>query len=451
MLEKEEKDLTAECLQMAMEAGAAKARASLSKNNMNIVATLDGEVDRISGCMDRSISLNLFVDGRYGSFSTNKFERESLRAFIGKAVETVRMLAEDRDRDLPDLGREAKDALDGRELGIYDDAFAGISPARRISTALAYGCGKKSGNGWRVISEEGEYSDSEYFNYIVDSNGLRALHCETSFEFFDEVTIEDAAGNKYTGGWWEAAPLLKDFHPEKVAPAALDEAVMQIGPRACRSGRYRMVLDSEVSTKVFTPILNALNAFSVQQKNSFLMDSLGKQVFPAGLDVMDIPRTKGQPCGKMFDSEGVATCNHYIIKDGTVQEYFVNTYMANKMHLAPTAEDAVRPVILPWLSPGLKAAGIAMDKHAMMALCGDGIYVTDFCGGNCNTATGDFSYAIQGYRFKGGKIVHPVREMLITGNLINLWAGLLAAGDDARVCRAKLTPTLAFEGVDFSG
>ena len=86
-----------------------------------------------------------------------------------------------------------------------------------------------------------------------------------------------------------------------------------------------------------------------------------------------------------------------------------------------------------------------------MAFCGDGILITDFCGGNSNPATGDFSYAIQGYRFKGGKIVHPVREMLITGNIVDLWSRLLAAGSDARRCRAKLTPTLAFDAVDFSG
>lgn len=86
-----------------------------------------------------------------------------------------------------------------------------------------------------------------------------------------------------------------------------------------------------------------------------------------------------------------------------------------------------------------------------MDICGDGILITDFCGGNCNSATGDFSYAIQGYRFKNGCIVHPVREMLITGNMLGLWSRLIAAGADARRCREKLTPTLAFDAVDFSG
>lgn len=483
MLEKDEKIMTRECLRMALEAGASKARASLSKNTMNIVATLDGEVDKVTACLDRSITVNLFVDGRYGTFSTNKLETEALRSFIGRAVETTRMLAPDPCRDLPDFQRTAKDASDGNELGICDTAWASVTPEQRIAFALnnsvgvvvpsryrhAQGSLKKlrrsntsdavcpepaavCGSNWKLISEEGEYSDSEYWNYVVDTQGTEVLHAETSFEFFTELTIQDSRGRKYSGGWWEAAPLLKDFHPEKVAPAALEEAVMQIGPKRCRSGKYRAVIDSEVSQKVLNPILNALNAFNIQQKNSFLTEALGKQVFPAGLDIMDMPRIPGEACGKMFDSEGVATANHYIVKDGVVQEFFVNTYMANKLGVAPTIEDATRPVVLPFLYQ--KQDGIVppqADRQTLMAAIGNGILITDFCGGNSNPATGDFSYAIQGYRFKDGKIVHPVREMLITGNIVDLWSRLLAAGDDARRCRAKLTPTLAFDQVDFSG
>lgn len=486
MLEKEEKQLTRDCLAMALEAGAEKARASLSKNTMNIVATLDGEVDKVTSCLDRSISLNLYVDGRYGTFSTNKLDRESLQAFICKAVGTTRMLAADACRDLPDSARTAKDASKGNELGICDSAWSSVTPDQRIAFALencahrwladgrvapakffeqapCVAVARRNNNsvsraqGWKLISEEGEYSDSEYFNYVVDTRGLEVLHSETSFEFFTELTIQDTRGRKYSGGWWEAAPLLKDFHPEKVAPAALEEAVMQIGPKACPSGKYRAVIDSEVSQKVLNPILGALNAFNIQQKNSFLTDALGKRLFPEGLDIMDMPRIPGEACGKMFDSEGVATSNHYIVKDGVVQEYFVNTYMANKLGIAPTIEDATRPFIPVFMREGFRTGdGSAFipaeaDRQSLMSACGDGILITDFCGGNSNPATGDFSYAIQGYRFEDGRIVHPVREMLITGNILTLWSGLLAAGADARRCRAKLTPTLAFDNVDFSG
>ena len=91
-----------------------------------------------------------------------------------------------------------------------------------------------------------------------------------------------------------------------------------------------------------------------------------------------------------------------------------------------------------------------LDRDAIMALVGDGILVTGFNGGNSNSATGDFSFGVEGFLFRDGKIVHPVREMLITGNLLTLWGNLLAAGDDVRLCRSKIIPSLAFKDVDFS-
>ena len=81
---------------------------------------------------------------------------------------------------------------------------------------------------------------------------------------------------------------------------------------------------------------------------------------------------------------------------------------------------------------------------------GQGILVTGFNGGNSNPATGNFSYGIEGFYFENGHIVHPVREMLITGNFLGLWGGLLASADDARSCLSKRIPSLAFQNVDVS-
>ena len=85
-----------------------------------------------------------------------------------------------------------------------------------------------------------------------------------------------------------------------------------------------------------------------------------------------------------------------------------------------------------------------------MKFCGSGIYVTGFNGGNCNPVTGDFSYGVEGFAFRNGKVMHPVREMLITGNMIELWNSFIAAGSDARESARWQIPSVAFENVSFS-
>lgn len=464
MITEKELQFVREALELARQAGAQKARATLSKSEEDLVATLDGEVDRVTHCADRSLSLALFVDGRFGSYSTNKLERTALEGFIRRAVAATRMVAGDPCRDLPDPARCCRDAVTGDELGLVDPSRDTLTPADRqqvaldasvfaasfrgsqppgeaaaVSTAQA----KTENTDYQIISEEGEYSDSIYETVVMDTNGLCCAHSETSFDYGVEITVE-SDGEKYSGYWWDASSHRSELDAAACGRAALARAVAQIGSEPAPSGRYTAVIDAEMASKMVSPLLRALSGYSIQQNNSFLMDSLGQQRFPEGLTILDVPRIPGQTCSKYFDSEGVATAEAPIIERGVVREYFINTYMANKMGMAPTIEDATRPKVLPWPEAGL-------DRDAILRRCGSGILVTDFNGGNSNPVTGDFSYGIEGYLFEEGRIVRPVSGMLMTGNFLELWSRLVAAGDDARPCQTKLVPTLAFAEVDFSG
>ena len=473
MLTAEEILVAEKCLEKSLALGADKVRITLNKSLMELFGTLNGELDKVSHCLDRSISVCLFVDGKFGSFSTNRLVESELDDFLKKAIATVRMLAEDPCRDLPDPSRTAKNAVTGKELGLYDETYPALTSDERLKMAIEASIFKKHcGEG--LISEEGEYSDSIFDSLVLDSNGLRCRHTETSFEYGVEVTVQDADGNRFSGYWWDATPMLKDLNISDCGETAFKRAMSQIGPVKIESGKYSMVIDSEVASRLVTPVLNALGGYSLQQKNSFMLDSLGKKVFPEWLNIWDRPVSVGETGSRLFDSEGVATSETPIIENGVVKEYFVNTYMSRKMGVEATVEDATRPVVLPCFAPSVAGkvtstssvtnrASVAettssvaepveatCGKEELMRIVGDGILVTGFNGGNSNSATGDFSFGVEGFLFKNGKIAHPVREMLITGNLLTLWNNLLAAGNDARFCKSKLIPTLAFGNVDFS-
>ena len=101
---------------------------------------------------------------------------------------------------------------------------------------------------------------------------------------------------------------------------------------------------------------------------------------------------------------------------------------------------------------GLKADLFVNEiaQKDILDLCGSGILVTDFNGGNCNSATGDFSYGVSGFLFENGKITSPIDSMLITGNMTDLWSSLLAAGSDPVPGMSRQVPTLAFKDVTFN-
>lgn len=445
LLTPEEIALARKSMDIALSNGAAKVRVTLNKSLLDLVGMLDGAVDKVTHALDRSLQVALFADGRFGTFSTNRLEEAELEGFIRKGIDMVRMLAADPCRDLPDPARVAKDATDGRELGLYDPAIETLTPERRRALAMDTALKNRLGDGWKVVSEEGEYSDSVFDSVVMDSQGLFARHTETSFEIGYEVTIESAAGERYSAYWWDASPRLEAILPSLAtcAGTALGRAVRQIGPRPLPGGRMNVVVESECASKLLNPLLTALGGYSVQQKNSFLADRLGEKVFPDRLTVLDRPRVAGANGARLFDSEGVATAETPVIENGTVKMFFLNTYIARKMDAAPTVEDCTRAVVLP--------TGGCRTLKDVLRKVGDGILVTGFNGGNSNSSTGDFSYGIEGYAFAGGKVLHPVREMLMTGNFITLWNHLTDVADDARACMSKLIPTLAFSNVDING
>jgi PmbA protein len=158
--------------------------------------------------------------------------------------------------------------------------------------------------------------------------------------------------------------------------------------------------------------------------------------------MIDDPRRIGENGSRLFDAEGVAATKAPIIEKGIVSEYFVSTYMSNKMGMAPTISNPSRPLLMPFKVDG--------GRDAVMEHIGDGLLITGFNGGNSNPSTGAFSFGVEGFIFRNGKIVHPVREVLLTGNFMDLWNHLEAAGNDPRRCMSKLIPTLAFLNADIS-
>ena len=275
----EEMRLAESCMAAAMRSGADQVRVSLGKSVLDSYSMLNGVLDKVSHSADRSIFLYVFADNRYGTFSTNMLDEAELAIFAERAVKTAGMMSEDRCRRLPDPSITARDAVSGREAGLYDIGYGRMDTGRRL--AMAEGeCifGKcHAPEGCRVISEECEYSDSVDDNYLIDSNGFAGRHTETSFAVCSEITVEDRLGNKYSGYWWDSSPFLATLKLGRCSAEALARAVRQIGPESHEGGRMKMVVDASVSSRLVSPLLSALNASSISRKTHSLKDPKGRR------------------------------------------------------------------------------------------------------------------------------------------------------------------------------
>ena len=250
-----------DCISFALENGADAVRVYLSKSGIDSCNILNGELDKVTHSADRSIYFYLYVDGKYGTYSTNRLVIDELKEFILNGIAMTRMLGEDPCRKLPEPCRTAQDAKTGREMGLYDDSIAVCDSESRLQKAFQMSIfGKEQPEGCSIISEECEYSESYDDSYTVDSQGFEGRHSESTFSCFTEITVQAESGDKYSGFWWDSACRNNVLQLEECSRMALKKAASQpmAEDEACMMVLHPGFVDEYVLTTSYITTQRAL-------------------------------------------------------------------------------------------------------------------------------------------------------------------------------------------------
>ncbi len=439
------KDTAIKALEISLKKGCQAARISFNIATQSSYSVRNDKLDRLQQSTGSSLYIHLYVDDRYGSFSTNRTEPEEIGNFIGKGVEATRLLSPDPFRVLPDKALYYSGG--GADLEQYDKSIDAIEPKEK--SEMAFACASEVlGKDKRVITVNCEYGDADDYLYVIDSQGFQNESRQSNFTISAECSVKDRGDARPEAWWYESSLFFKNLKIEGCGTKSLERALRRLNPKKLKSGKYNMVVENTTSSRLISPIISALNGASIQQNNSFLKGMLGRQIFSPNFTLFDNAHLVGAFGSRYFDGEGVATKPANIIENGIVKTYFINTYHSKKLGLPVTADG---PSVLNCLMSGTDSANAHRDLEYILTKCGKGIFVTGFNGGNSNSSSGDFSFGVEGFYFKDGRISHPIKEMNVTGNIITLWNNIIEIGTDPRNSSRWLIPTLAFESVDFNG
>jgi PmbA protein len=438
MISTEHKSLANEAMQFALDSGANDARVSICSGSSRLFEYRDKDLDKLQQASENRMEIELFVDERYGSYSTNRMEKESLFKFISSAIESTRYLDKDPMRTLPNPSRYYKGTM--FTLDTYDTQFEHVTVDTKLALARnvideIYGIDPK------IISITAEYSDGDSFMYMVSSNGFEGETAHSSYCLYSTVAMKDNSDARPSSSWFEVDLHFDDLVKDDIGTKAYKRTLQKLGQTKTDSGKYLMLLDNTHSASLLSPLLSAMNGSALHQKNSFLIDKLNKKIISDKLTVIDEPHIKSAFGARMFDREGVATIKRNLIEKGVLKTYFIDTYNAAKLNMEPTVS-----------SFSIVNVDLGTRSHKQILDSIDkGIWVTGFNGGNSNSSTGDFSFGIEGFLIESGKLSKPVNEMNITGNLLTLWNNILEIGNDPKLNSSRRVPSLLFKDVDFSG
>lgn len=438
MITNENKKLAQWAMEYALKNGCQASRVTIYNGSSSSFEIRDMKIDRLQQASENSMVIHLFVDGRYGSYSTNRLDKKELEKFIKDGIASTRFLAEDKARTLPDASLYYKGG--GADLQLIDPDFDSVQPDDKVALAMAV-CEEIMGKDERIISANASYSDEKDFKYIVASNGFEGETSGSSYGLTGSVSVRGEGEARPESYWYESSLYYKELIKEGIGTKALERTLRKLGQRKVASGKYAMVLDNMNSGRMLSPVISAIYGSSIQQKISFLLDKLDQKVVSEKMTLIDEPHLAKTPGARYFDGEGIATKRLSVFEDGVLKTYYIDTYSANKLNVAQTIGS---PSILT-MKQGDK------DVNGLIASLQKGILVTGFNGGNCNSTTGDFSYGIEGFLIENGKLTQPVSEMNVTGNMLTLWSDLEEVGNDPRMSSSWRIPSLLFKNVNFSG
>ena len=115
-----------------------------------------------------------------------------------------------------------------------------------------------------------------------------------------------------------------------------ERAARRVGARKISTTQAPVLFEAPIASSLLGHFVSAVSGGSLYRKSSFLLDSLGKQVFSPLVQIQDLPHVPKGLASSPFDEEGVATHSRDIVKDGVVQGYFLGSYSARKLGIDST-------------------------------------------------------------------------------------------------------------------
>jgi len=425
-------------LDAAKRGGATAAEADVSQGIGQSVTVRQGEVETISYNRDKGISVTVFVGQRRGSASTADFADDAVRATVDKALAIARYTAEDPAAGLADPARLARSWPD---LDLYHPWSLTVEEAIELgreaeAAALAVDPRIANSEGSTVARSESEFV---YANTVGFAGGYR-----TSRHHIDCSVIGEQGEGMQRDYWYTAARAPGDLAPAReVGRIAGERTARRLGARKLRTTECPVVFEAPEATDLVGFFVSAVSGGSLYRKSSFLLDSIGTQVFAPHIQLREEPHLLRARASAPFDSEGVATAPRDVVRDGVVKGYFLGSYSARKLGMESTGNGGGSHNLV--LSHGDDSLA------ALLARMGRGLLVTEQLGQGVNPVTGDFSRGAAGFWVEDGVVAYPVEEITIAGNLRDMYKGIVAVGNDVDRRSSRHTGSILIDRMTIAG
>lgn len=410
------------------------------KRKVYSVEGKDLKVDKKRVASQEFFSIRVIKDKKAG-FATCG-QKDKIKEAFFSALNITRASDPDEFLILPEPGQMVENVLYDEELINKKDSLPEFLLNMQISALFDRRIKKlRNAEITVTVDEKG----------VVNSKGIGVYEPSTTCSAYIVAVAEDV--DSQTGWSYRAERFIKNISFENIGREAGSNALILLNSKKIKPFRGQTVFSPFVSAQFLGLIAQSLSAENYQKGKSLFTGRIGQTVIGESLSIIDDGLMPERFGSTSFDAEGVATSKKILIERGILKLLMHNTYTAYREGANSTG-NAVR------IDGGIGVGPtnlyidteVKLNPEDLIKQVERGVYVIEVMGMHtANPVSGDFSVGISGVYIENGQMKHSVKETVISGNVMEVFKNIKAAGNDMRFFGNIGSPTLLVEGVDISG
>ncbi len=248
---------------------------------------------------------------------------------------------------------------------------------------------------------------------------------------------------------------IADIDVEMVARELVESTINSLGAKKAKSFEGTGILSPQaLAMMLFMGLIYPLKGNRVLRGMSPFTDKIGEKIAASNFNLVDHSRLpKGLRC-RSFDREGLPIPKLKIVEDGVLKSHLHNSYTANAMDVQSTGHASGGPRTIPSIDPTnlVLSPGNRGLEH-LISEVENGVLINRFSG-DINPVNGDFSGVVKGgYMIEGGAIKHPLKNMMVSGNVFDSLNNISAISSNVEKVASLLymeLPYLQVEDLSFT-
>ncbi len=426
-------------LKEAAKRGADQAEVGIDSNKGFSVSAREGDVETIEYHQDKSIDVAVYFGKRCGSASLSDVRPEAIVAAVEAACHIAKFTGED-----PASGLADKDDLAFH----YPDLKLSYPWEISVEEAskLAVECEREAVSyDKRIMSAESvDVNTMQGFAVYANSFGFSGAISFTRHEMSCVLVAKDKNDDMQRDYSYTLSvdPSQLDS-VSLLAKTAAERTVKRLGARRLPTMNAPVIFAAEEARGLLGHFSAANSGGSIYRKSSFLVDHLGKKIFPEFISLSEHPHLAMGLGSSAFDDDGVLTRDNVFIENGVLKMHALGVYSARKLGLRTTGN-----------AGGVHNLTVTHGNKSLPELLktmGTGLLVTELMGQGVNIMTGDYSRGAGGYWVENGEIQYPVHEITIAGKLQDIYARIVEVGNDIDVRGNIRTGSILIEEMMIAG